>query len=187
MTGADLQPGTLLAAYCAGLFPMPYEGRMGWWSPNPRGILDTIHVSRSLTRSRKNFFITINTAFKDVMEGCGDPRRPHGWINPEFCEAYLALHHLGWAHSIETRNSSGDLVGGLYGVKIGGLFAAESKFHRETDASKVALVALDELMTKVPNRLIDVQWKTPHLASLGVVEISREAYLQRLKKATGGP
>ena len=142
--GADLEPGTLLAAYRAGLFPMPMRKKVvGWWSPDPRGIipLDGLRVTRSLRQSCRRYEVRIDTRFREVMERCGDPRRPHGWITPAFVDAYTRLHELGWAHSVETY-LDGELVGGLYGVRINGLFAGESMFHTARDASKVALVAL---------------------------------------------
>jgi leucyl/phenylalanyl-tRNA--protein transferase len=185
--GADLAPGTLLAAYRSGLFPMRLgaTGRLAWWSPDPRGVipLDGLHVSRSLRRSCARFDIRIDSAFADVMRACADPRRPHGWIDDEFIEAYTTLYELGWAHSVETW-SGDELVGGVYGVAIGGLFAAESKFYRARDASKVALVALVDVLRSGDATLLDVQWTTPHLASLGAIDISREEYLRRLDAAT---
>ena len=118
------------------------------------------------------------------MRGCADPRRPHGWIDEEFVAAYLALHRLGWAHSVEVWRD-GALAGGLYGVAIGGLFAAESKFHRERDASKVAVVGLVDLMRDGGATLLDVQWTTPHLESLGAVDVTRDGYLDLLAAALG--
>jgi leucyl/phenylalanyl-tRNA--protein transferase len=184
--GADLAPGTLLAAYRRGLFPMPSGTRgdpMYWFCPVRRGVLplDGLVVSRSLRRSTRDFEIRVDTAFEEVVDACADPGRDSGWIDAGVRAAYLRLHELGWAHSVEAWRD-GRLAGGLYGVAIGGLFAGESMFHRERDASKVALVGLvaglrDE---RADDRLIDVQWSTPHLASLGVVEISRAAYLRRL-------
>jgi leucyl/phenylalanyl-tRNA---protein transferase len=193
--GADLEPGTVLAAYRSGLFPMPVDhgGPLGWWSPDPRGILPLqgLHVSRSLRRSCRHLVTTADTAFDEVVRGCGDPRRPHGWITDEVRESYGELHRLGFAHSVETRTPEGDLVGGLYGVEIGGLFAGESMFSRVTDASKVALVALVERLAAAPGvdgrprtgRLLDVQWRTDHLATLGVVAIPRDRYLALLERA----
>ena len=178
--GADLEPGTLLAAYRQGLFPMPFrKQQIGWWSPDPRGILplNGLIVSRSLRASQRQFQIRIDTAFTEVMRRCGDPARPHGWINDEFIEAYTRLHELGWAHSIETWRDD-ELVGGLYGVRIRGLFAGESKFHTVTDASKVAVVATVEWLRSIGGTLFDVQWRTDHLATLGAVEISRDHYLR---------
>jgi leucyl/phenylalanyl-tRNA---protein transferase len=184
--GADLAPGTLLEAYRRGLFPMP-SGRRGdpmlWFSPVRRGVLplDGLRVSRSLRRSVRKFEIRVNTAMPEVIDACADPRRPAGWIDPPIRAAYVELHRLGWVHSVEAWRD-GRLAGGLYGVSIGGLFAGESMFHRQTDASKVALVALVDLLREDPDepRLLDVQWQTPHLASLGVVQIPRREYLARL-------
>ncbi len=184
--GADLEPGTLLAAYRHGLFPMPFrKEQIGWWSPDPRGILplDGLIVSHSLRKSQRKFEIRIDSAFTEVMRRCGDPQRPHGWINEAFIAAYTALHELGWAHSIETWRND-ELVGGLYGVRIGGLFAGESKFHSVTDASKVAVVATVEWLRATGGELFDVQWRTDHLATLGVLEISRAEYLTRVVEAT---
>jgi leucyl/phenylalanyl-tRNA--protein transferase len=189
--GADLEPGTLLAAYRAGMFPMPIGrrgARIAWWSPPARGIipLDRFHESRSLRRSRRRFEIRIDSAFEDVIAGCADRRRPHGWITRDIEAAYTRLHRLGWAHSVEAWSSAdGRLAGGLYGVAIGGLFAAESKFHRETDASKAALAALVDVLRAAgaDGRVLDVQWATPHLASLGAIEVPVERYLRLLRRA----
>lgn len=190
--GGDLEPGTLLAAYRSGLFPMPVgrRGELGWWSPDPRGILpiDALMVSRSLRRSCRRFEVRIDTAFEEVIEACADPTRPDGWITPEVSAAYIRLHRLGWAHSIETWDpETGELVGGLYGVAIGGLFAGESMFHRRTDASKVALVRLVDLMNDSEllgrHRMLDVQWVTPHLDRLGAQAMPRVRYLKLLRRA----
>jgi len=191
--GADLEPGTLLAAYRRGLFPMP-SGHPGdpmyWFCPVLRGVLplDGLHVSRSLRRSTRDFESRVDTAFEEVVAACADPRREQGWIDDDIREAYCELHRLGWAHSVETWQD-GRLVGGLYGVAIGGLFAGESMFHRVTDASKSALVSLVGLLhdEHASQRLIDVQWRTDHLASLGVVEVPRSAYLARLEVAVALP
>ena len=183
--GADLEPGTLLAAYCGGLFPMPMRKKLiGWWSPDPRGVLplDGLVVSRSLRQSCRRFEVRVDTAFADVMRRCGDPHRPHGWINEPFIAAYTRLHEMGWAHSIETWRD-GELVGGLYGLLIGRFFAGESMFHTATDASKVAMVATVQLLRDAGATLFDVQWSTPHLASLGVVELPRSEYLRQLAVA----
>lgn len=180
--GADLEPGTLLAAYRSGLFPMPEGRSVGWWCPAHRGVLelDELRVSRSLRRSAARFEVRLDTAFPAVLAGCADPRRPHGWIDRRIVRAYTELHRLGWAHSVETWRE-GRLVGGLYGVAVGGLFAGESMFHTETDASKVALLALVEgLRADGAPRLVDVQWATPHLRSLGVRAIPRASYVERL-------
>lgn len=191
--GADLAPGTILSAYRSGIFPMPVGagGPLGWWSPDPRGVLplDGLVVSRSLRRSCREYEVRVDTAFAEVMAGCADPRRRGGWITPAFEAAYAELHHLGWAHSVEAWTHDGELAGGLYDIAVGGLFAGESMFHRGRDASKVALVGLVELLRADadPRRLLDVQWRTDHLASLGVVEIPREEYLQRLEVALAAP
>lgn len=188
--GADLEPGTLLAAYRGGVFPMGVGpaggGPLGWWSPDPRGILpvDGMRVSRSLRRSCTRFEIRVDTDFAGVVAGCAGAVRPGRWITSDIVEAYQCLHRLGWAHSVECWQQ-GDLVGGLYGVAVGGLFAGESMFHRRTDASKVALVALTRLCRSSGDhvRLLDVQWTTTHLASLGAVDLPREEYLRRLSRA----
>jgi leucyl/phenylalanyl-tRNA--protein transferase len=189
--GADLEPGTLLAAYRAGLFPMG-TGRggrppVGWWSPDPRGVLplDGLRLSRSLRKAVPRFEVRVDTAFGEVVRACADPSRDGRWITPDVERAYARLHALGWAHSVECWRD-GELAGGLYGVAVGGLFAGESMFHRATDASKVALVALVDLLREggqASRRLLDVQWSTAHLAGLGVVEVPREEYLRRLRSA----
>jgi leucyl/phenylalanyl-tRNA--protein transferase len=157
-----------------------------WFSPMRRGVLPlgALRVSKSLRRSTREFEIRVDTAFDEVVAACGDPARPQGWIDDRIREAYGALHRLGWAHSVEAWRA-GRLAGGLYGVAIGGLFAGESMFHRETDASKVALVGLVRLLCDeyADARLLDVQWSTPHLASLGVLELTRSDYLARLRDA----
>jgi leucyl/phenylalanyl-tRNA---protein transferase len=226
--GADLQPGTLLAAYRAGLFPMPSQRRvMAWWSPDPRGIVPLgpsgLRVSRSLRRSCAQFEVRVDTAFDEVISACADGRRPGAWIDRDIKAAYRRLHDLGWVHSVEAWDSSGRLAGGLYGVAIGGLFAGESMFHRQTDASKVAMVGLISLLGAggsgadasgseagrveaggleadgsragadgsragvssggAGRRLLDVQWATPHLMSLGAVEVSRMRYHELLRDA----
>lgn len=186
--GADLEPGTLLTAYRHALFPMPISRRrIGWFSPDPRGILpiDGLHVSRSLRRSARQFTVTRDTCFEAVMRKCGDPSRPHGWIDDHIVEAYCRLHELGWAHSIEVR-LEGELVGGLYGVRIERFFAGESMFHTVTDASKVAMLATVEWLHATGAMLFDVQWSTPHLASMGVIDVPRDEYLRLLFEATGG-
>lgn len=194
--GGDLAPGTLLAAYTAGMFPMGLgrHGRapIGWWCPDPRGVLplDGLRVTRSLRAASRRFEIRMNSAFSEVVAGCADPSRSGRWITRRVAAAYQELHELGWAHSVECW-LDGELAGGLYGVGVGGLFAGESMFHRVRDASKVALVALVEHLRAAPGepgaRLLDVQWRTDHLASLGVVEIPREDYLQRLPVALSLP
>lgn len=184
--GGDLEPGTLLAAYRRGLFPMPYgRKRIVWFSPDPRAVLplDGLRLTKSLRRSTRRYTVTRDTAFAEVMVKCGDPRRPGAWINPAFVAAYTHLHQLGWAHSFEARDDDGQLVGGLYGVRIGGFFAGESMFHHAPDASKVALVELVDWLNATEARLLDVQWPTPHLTSLGVITVTRDDYLQRLSAA----
>jgi leucyl/phenylalanyl-tRNA--protein transferase len=190
-TGADLEPGTVLAAYQLGIFPMPLGDRplpMAWFCPVRRGVMRPrdLHVSRSLARSMRRFEIRVDTACAQVIDACADPRRPSGWIDDQIREAYLRLHELGWVHSVETWRE-GRLVGGLYGVAIGGLFAGESMFHHETDASKAALVGLVRLLDDGQDRLIDTQWQTPHLATLGVTEVSRAAYLRLLGEVLRTP
>lgn len=187
--GADLEPGTILQAYRQGIFPMGLgvggAPPLGWWSPDPRGVLlpDDLHVSRSLRRSLRGFELRVDTAFEEVVAGCADPARDGRWITPAFVTAYTRLHTLGWAHSVEVWQ--GDrLVGGLYGLAVGRLFAAESKFRRTTDASKAAVVGLVQVLSEdgVP-WVLDVQWSTPHLASLGVREVPRTTYLDLVSTA----
>jgi len=187
--GADLEPGTLLAAYRSAVFPMPVEGKLAWWCPERRAIvpLDGLRVSRSLQRAVRRFELRVDTAFDEVVACCADPRREGGWISQEISAAYQGLHRLGWAHSIEAWDLTGRLAGGLYGVAIGGLFAGESMFHRQTDASKVALVGLVGALRAAGATLLDVQWLTPHLASLGAVEVSRSEYLSLLATALAIP
>jgi len=190
--GADLAPGTLLAAYRSGIFPMPIEDphELAWWSPNPRGVLPVtgMRITRSLRQSISKHQIRINTCFAEVIDACADPGRDGGWIDDEIKQAYLELHQLGWAHSVEAWRD-GQLVGGLYGVAIGGLFAGESMFHRGRDASKVALAGLVAALSDeyAEQRLIDVQWQTDHLASLGVIQMPRTEYLARLPKLLALP
>lgn len=186
--GADLEAATLVAAYSNGLFPMRVQGRagpLGWWSPDPRGIMpiNGFHASRSLRAARPKFSISLNQDFEAVIRGCGAADRPHGWIDESFFDAYCELHSLGVAHAVEVRNESGDLVGGLYGVRIAGMFAGESMFHAVTNASKIALWATCELLALDGVTLFDVQWLTDHLASLGAIAIPRTEYLQRLAAA----
>ena len=144
-----------------------------------------LKVSRSLRQSSAKYDIRVDSAFDDVIRACADPERDGGWITADVIEAYTRLHHDGWAHSVEAWDQEGQLAGGLYGLAIGGLFAGESMFHRQRDASKAALVALVRAMSDehADERLIDVQWKTPHLERLGVVDVPRKEYLARLKRA----
>ena len=158
---------------------------LGWWSPEPRGILplDRLRVSRSLRQSAKRYEVRVDTCFAEVMQECANPSRESGWITPEFIEAYTRLHELGWAHSIETFDREGRLAGGLYGVRINGLFAGESMFYGQRDASKVALMALVDLMSRSGMTLLDVQWCTEHLATLGAIEVPRRDYLALVARA----
>ena len=188
--GADLAPGTLLAAYRAGLFPMG-TGRdgappMGWWSPMDRGVLlpGEHHVSRSLRRSRRRFTTSIDRDFDGVVRACADPGRDGRWITASMIGAYRRLYELGWAHSVEVWDEDGALAGGLYGVAIGALFAGESMFHHVTDAGKIAVwVLADRVLGRGAPGLIDVQWHTEHLGTLGVREIDRGSYLRLLDRA----
>jgi leucyl/phenylalanyl-tRNA--protein transferase len=191
--GADLEPGTILSGYATGLFPMPLRrrGPVGWWSPDPRGILelDELRVTRSLRQACGRYEIRVDTAFDAVMAGCADARRPNGWIDARMTEAYRRLFDLGWVHTLEAWDDTGHLAGGLYGVSFGAFFAGESMFHRGRDASKVALVALVDVLRSGPDApaaLLDVQWRTPHLASLGAREIDRATYMRRLAHACAG-
>ena len=187
--GADLEPGTLLAAYRTGLFPMPVDpnrrrSKIAWYSPDPRGVipLDGLIVSKSLRSSCRRFDVRMNTDFRGVMERCADPHRQGRWITPEFVDAYVRLAELGWAHSVETY-LDGELVGGLYGVRVNGFFAGESMFHDANDASKVALVHLVNHLNATGAVLLDTQWATDHLASLGAIEVSRNDYVRLLAHA----
>ena len=198
----DIDVDLTLAAYGSGVFPMPLQqGLMGWWSPVARGVLplDELRVTRSLRKMLPRYEIRVDTAFPQVLAACADPRRPHGWIDGDIGRVYLELYARGVVHSVEAWSGE-DLVGGLYGVSLGGLFAGESMFHdpvRGRDASKAALVGLvgmlrgdgvgadedEEGADDGSGRLLDVQWRTEHLASLGVVEVDRGDYLARLRKA----
>lgn len=187
--GGDLSIPRLLLAYRSGLFPWTADP-VTWWSPEPRGIieLDQLHISRSLARAlRKGVFeITVDRAFCDVITACAETRRPGGWISPEFIAAYTALHQAGHAHSVECWQA-GQLVGGVYGVTVGGLFAGESMFHRATDASKVALCHLVQRLKQGGFTLFDTQMVTTVTRQLGAVEISRTEYLRRLAEAVARP
>lgn len=181
----DLSVERLRLAYRSGIFPWTVNP-ISWWSPDPRGIfeLEQFHVPHSLAKfiRKQPFEITIDRAFRQVMRACADPGRKSGWITPEFIEAYTRLHEQGDAHSVECW-LEGELVGGIYGVSLGGLFAGESMFHRATNASKVALCHLVEHLRACGFALFDVQMITPATRQLGAVEISREEYLKRLKTA----
>ncbi len=189
--GGDLEPGTVLQAYRDGMFPMPVRrgGPIGWWSPDPRAVLplDQLRVSRSLRRSCHRYEVRLDTCFAEVVSACADPNRPGGWISYNIQRSFDRLHELGWAHSVEAWDEDG-LAGGLYGMAVGGLFAGESMFHRRTDASKVALVALVDLLREGGvARLLDVQWPTDHLVSLGVVTVPRREYIERVAVAVELP
>ncbi len=168
-------------------------GMLAWWSPDPRGVLplDQLRASRSLRSSARQFVVRVDADVEGVLRACADPSRPGGWIGDDFIDAYLQLHEMGWVHTVETwtRTNPPQLAGGLYGVSIGGLFAGESMFHRQTDASKVALMGLVDILSgdEVAGRLLDVQWLTAHLASLGAVEVSRRRFLRRLRGALALP
>ena len=200
MVGGDMEPGTLLAAYRAGLFPMRQAtGELTWWSPDPRAFipLDGFHAGRTLRRAATHFTTTVNADFEAVIDGCANRGSDeYLWITPEIREAFVRLHQLGWAHSVEawtlpTESEPSRLAGGLYGLAIGGLFSGESMFHLVRDGSKVALVALVDLLRdddrNGAGRLIDVQWITPHMASLGAIEVTRDEYLRRLDHAISLP
>jgi leucyl/phenylalanyl-tRNA--protein transferase len=188
--GADLEAATLVDAYRRGLFPWPHDGLpLPWFSPDPRGVVDPtdVRVSRSLrkTIARSAWYTTVDRAFDDVVDACASRSRREGtWITRPMRKAYRKLHRLGWAHSLEVWAEGGcdRLVGGLYGVQLGGVFTGESMFHRESDASKVALVDLARRLTDAGGVLIDVQLVTPHLESLGAVEIPRDDFLARLAR-----
>ena len=186
--GGDLSRERLLAAYASGIFPWYNEGfPVLWWSPNPRAVLnaDELHVSRSLDRRlrRRDYALTWNLAFGDVIRACGEQRKGGTWIVPEMRRAYQQLHQHGHAHSVEVWQEN-RLVGGLYGVQRGAVFAAESMFHRITDASKIAVVAASRSLHRAGIQVVDVQFATPHLRSLGVKEISRDDYLGRVASAS---
>lgn len=194
----EFDPDLVVAAYAAGVFPMPLReagwppGTMGWWSPVRRGVLplEFLRVPRSLRQSAKRFVTSVDTAFDEVVARCADPARPGGWIDHAIIEVYGELHRRGVAHSVEVWTPAGQLVGGLYGVGIAGLFAGESMFHDPVagrDASKVALVRLVELLDDGYERLLDVQWLTEHLASLGAIEVDRSEYLALLADALDLP
>jgi leucyl/phenylalanyl-tRNA--protein transferase len=188
--GADLEPATLVDAYRRGLFPWPHDGLpLPWFSPDPRGVIDPrhVHVSRSLRKAiaRSAWHAPVDRAFDDVVHACASRSRHEGtWITRPMRKAYRTLHRLGWAPSGEVWSGDGSdrLVGGLYGVQLGGVFTGESMFHRATDASKVALVELARRLTEAGGTLIDVQLVTPHLESLGAVEIPRDDFLARLAR-----
>jgi leucyl/phenylalanyl-tRNA--protein transferase len=187
VTPSLLDPALVVRAYREGIFPMAMEDRsIGWFSPDPRGVipLDQFHVPSRLARvlRQHRFDTTIDRAFEGVMHACAADRDEGTWISDEIVECYTALHRLGIAHSVEVWRE-GELAGGLYGVHLGGAFFGESMFHRETDASKVALASLVEHLQRRSFSLLDVQWLTPHLATFGATEIPREEYLRQLRRA----
>jgi leucyl/phenylalanyl-tRNA--protein transferase len=192
--GADFSPGTLLKAYRSGIFPWPQsEDIVPWVSPSVRAVRplhEDPHWSRSLRRVlRKHpFTVTVDRAFEQVMRACGDDRRDEDgagtWIVPEMVAGYVALHHLGWTHSVEVWDGE-LLVGGIYGIAVGAMFAGESMFHRRTDASKIAFATLVDRLRSGGFLLFDVQVLTPHLASLGCVSLPRRAFLDALADAVG--
>ncbi len=190
--GADLHPDTLLDAYRQGIFPWPHPGMpLPWFSPDPRGLLplDELRVSRSLRQRlrRCGWETTVDEAFAAVVAACASSRRVEGtWILPEMRAAYLRLHLLGHAHSLEVWQGD-EMVGGLYGVRVGAVFTGESMFHRVSDASKVALVDLVARLAEAGGWLIDVQLATPHLASLGARSVPRRDFLTLLRRARDVP
>jgi leucyl/phenylalanyl-tRNA--protein transferase len=182
-----IDPALLVRAYREGIFPMAVDGgEIGWFSPNPRGILplDGFRVSARLARVLRQgkFEITIDRSFEAVMRACADRPGEGTWISEEIVESYVALQRLGIAHSVEAWQH-GQLAGGLYGVHLGAAFFGESMFHRVTDASKVALAMLVDRLTRRGFELLDVQWVTPHLEQFGAVAIPRRQYLARLTRA----
>jgi leucyl/phenylalanyl-tRNA--protein transferase len=187
MENGIIPPETLLGAYAQGIFPMAEAGEILWFSPTQRGIIpldDRFHIPRGLKKalSKKPFEIRFDTAFREVMKGCAE--RDETWIDPVILESYCRLHDLGHAHSVECWDSDG-LQGGLYGVVLGKAFFGESMFSRKTDASKIALVALVELLRENGFLLLDTQWMTEHLRTFGGIEIGRTQYLRKLEIATG--
>ncbi len=194
--GADLAVETLVDAYRRGIFPWPHEGvPLPWFSPDPRGVLDVARgplVSKSLRQRlrRCGWATTVDLAFDEVVAACAD--RPEGegtWVNAEMRAAYGRLHRLGWAHSLEVWDGDRDgrLVGGLYGVRVGGCFTGESMFHREPDASKVAFVDLVARWGSAGGVMVDVQIPTDHLVSLGVEEVARPEFLAWLARVRDAP
>lgn len=183
--GGDLSVPRLLLAYRSGLFPWTADP-VTWWSPDPRGIfeLEAFHIPRSLARTLRKapFTVTFDQAFRETITGCAQSRRPGGWISAEFIDAYTALHEAGHAHSVECWQD-GNLVGGVYGVAVGGLFAGESMFHRINDASKVALSHLVSRLRERGFTLFDTQMVTAVTRQLGAIEVSRTDYLARLGDA----
>lgn len=189
--GFDTDVEAVMSAYRAGLFPMGLgdDGGppMGWWAPTLRGVLlpGNLRISRSLRRSLRGFTFSVDESFDAVVAECSDPDREGAWITDRFEGLYHDLHAAGWAHSVEVHDASGDLVGGLFGVSFGAVFVGESMFHRQTDASKAALVHLVELLDQRfgDTWMVDTQWSTPHLETLGVSEMTGLEYVNRLHQA----
>ena len=186
-----IDPALLVHAYRQGIFPMALEDdEIGWFSPDPRGVLplDRVHLPARLARVIRSgrFEVAVDRDFEGVMRACAADREDGTWISEEIIESYVALHRLGVAHSIEAWHH-GTLAGGLYGVHLGGAFFGESMFHHETDASKVALMALVTRMRDRGLSLLDIQWVTPHLSQFGAVEIPRDEYLIRLSDVIDAP
>jgi len=182
--GADLLPATLIEAYRQGVFPWPHEGvALPWFSPDPRGVLHPggMHVSRSLARTlrRTGWTTTVDAAAAEVIAGCAAARADGTWITPAMQQAYLRLSELGWVRSIEVWEDR-ELVGGLYGVQVGGVLTGESMFHRRTDASKVAMLDLLDRLSRAGGLLLDVQLLTDHLERLGATAMPRERFLALL-------
>ena len=190
--GGTLEPDTLIAAYRSGIFPWSSDPVISWWSPDPRAIfdLDSWRPHRSAARSvrRAGWRFTVDRDFAGVMRACAQPSpdRPSTWITADFEKSYGELHRRGLAHSVEVWDGD-TLVGGLYGVTLGGFFGGESMFHRATDASKAAVGFLIERLRAGGFSLCDAQVPTPHLAHLGAVNISRRDYLARLRRALATP
>lgn len=186
-----IDANTMLAGYRHGIFAMEYEdGLYQWWSPDPRAVLplDGLRISRSLRKSIARFRVTFDSDFDGVLRGCADPSRPDGWIDRGIARAYTELHARGYAHSVETRTPDGELVGGLFVVCIGGLVCGESMFHRVRDASKVALFGLVQRLRQSPGPvLLETQWQTPHLASLGVIEVPSKQYRTWVRQVIDRP
>lgn len=189
--GGDFAPETIIAAYRRGIFPWPHpEEERLWFSPDPRAIIpiDGLHISRRLARTIRQgrFRLTMDAAFAAVVKGCAS--RPEGtWITPRYRRGYEQLHALGWAHSFETWMPGGILAGGLYGIRIGRMFGAESMFYRVSDASKMAMVAMMQWARDEGIALVDVQVLTPHTARMGAIEVRRAEYLRLLARALGEP
>jgi leucyl/phenylalanyl-tRNA--protein transferase len=182
---------TMMSGYMSGRFPMAaVPGVYEWWSPDPRAVLplENLRVTRSLRQSMRRFRVSVDEAFDSVVAHCADPRRPGGWMDAQLAQTYRQLHTWGLAHSVEAWDGDGVLAGGLFTVNIGGFVAGESMFHIRRDASKVALVGLVERLRQAPGPvLLDTQWRTEHLASLGVVDVHRRDYMKALRAVIEAP